>query len=920
MNKMMVRLACGWGVVLGIAVAMALAAPAQSATAQDQDSDAPAQEVAPAFGATEDTPEPVAVDDPTISEAEQHLAQGVELYNRGLYREALDEFNRAVALDPELSEADIFRQKATEKLQESTLGEGVAERPTFEIIDPETVKTEAATPTWSADEIKTRRVRELMERAYLYLENGYYDKAVKHFEEILLIAPDNERAKEGLHKATLGVRDKAVKESEKQVERDRAMIRDYVEQSKALPEGADARGIKQYRITVPIIEEEYEVPREKSRMEEALEAPVTIDFNDQHISEIIDFISEYVEVNFIIDARVVEPEQKVETSAPGAAPTAPGAYPGAAGSPYAAGAGGAYPGTPTRRPGTPTTPRTTARGGVTGTGTGIVDDIVTDGVVSSIKLTNVPLRQALKALLRPLNLDYEVQESFIWISTPERIRHETFEELETRYYELKNAGAETMFKLVQTGNLQDDNASQRGNISQLVEPETDYAGWGEPPAVIGLNTAGTGRNSYSSNQQRTGGNTNNNANYNNNNNYNNNRSGSTSSNYSSNAGILSVLGNIIDDVREYDVINQQWVTLSYMDYNPLTNQLIVHNTPSNLAELEEQLTHLDVTPKQVSIEARFLTVSVNDLDKIGFSYNLQLSNLNNHSRPYDSGDPTDTTGSGNYSYDINGDGIDESIPFYTKPDGTSVLDYALSTLQTAAASANPVTSLADPNFSITGIFEDLADGDKLGVTVDYLNSLKESELLSAPRVTTMNRKPAVIADVRTEYYVSEVQTDVETTGGTDNSGAVQSVTKELTVEPYTFGIVFTVTPQISGTDHVRMWLNPTVNTNVGFSSFVNRQIINGDVYEDPLTFPITVMQSVWTNVIVHDGDTVVLGGMIKDVSTDSKEKLPYVSNIPVLGALFRGKAREVSQSSLLIFVRPDIVDTTGARFFEVGGN
>jgi len=75
-------------------------------------------------------------------------------------------------------------------------------------------------------------------------------------------------------------------------------------------------------------------------------------------------------------------------------------------------------------------------------------EIVTDGMVSYVNLRDVPLREALKAILLPLNLDYSVQPGFIWVSTAEKIRTETFENLETRSYGLKNAGTETLFKIV----------------------------------------------------------------------------------------------------------------------------------------------------------------------------------------------------------------------------------------------------------------------------------------------------------------------------------------------------------------------------------------------------------------------------------------------------------------------------------------
>ena len=59
--------------------------------------------------------------------------------------------------------------------------------------------------------------------------------------------------------------------------------------------------------------------------------------------------------------------------------------------------------------------------------------------------------------------------------------------------------------------------------------------------------------------------------------------------------------------------------------------------------------------------------------------------------------------------------------------------------------------------------------------------------------------------------------------------------------------------------------------------------------------------------------------LIQDRTLTGTHKLPYLSDIPFIGFFFRGKAKEVKQSSLLIFVTPEIIDSTGARFFDVGG-
>ncbi len=352
--------------------------------------------------------------------------------------------------------------------------------------------------------------------------------------------------------------------------------------------------------------------------------------------------------------------------------------------------------------------------------------------------------------------------------------------------------------------------------------------------------------------------------------------------------------------------------LSDMLYNPANNMLIVKNTPTNLEEFERQLAQFDTTPKQVSIEAKFLTISVDDMDKLGFNWNASLSDLNSRTREISQIADTEF-----YDYDINGDGVDESIPFYVRPDGSNVITNTV-TEGAIAGLVNPALQGASQTFTLTSSILSNEDGDELSVALDFVDSIAESELLSAPRVTTMNRKPAVVADFNTEYFVSSIYTDVYTSDAGFGGTPTTTYTQNITPVPFNFGIALSVTPQIRDNDQVRLWLNPEVRTRTGQKTFTQTSIVEGAEQESEIILPSTSWQAVWTNVIVHDGDTLVLGGLVEDNSIKSEQKLPYISDIPVIGFFFRGKAREVRQSSLLIFVTPTIIDTTGARFFDMG--
>src|SRR5690606_21138059 len=128
---------------------------------------------------------------------------------------------------------------------------------------------------------------------------------------------------------------------------------------------------------------------------------------------------------------------------------------------------------------------------------------------------------------------------------------------------------------------------------------------------------------------------------------------------------------------------------------------------------------------------------------------------------------------------------------------------------------------------------------------------------------------AVIADLRTEWFVGQIFQDIAVSGGGDVSGdSIGAISTQQSPSQFIFGITLSVTPQISGGDQVRLWLNPQVTNKSGEREFPQESVIgsgsNAATSENKLLLPETSPQAVWPNVIVHDGDTLVLGGLVSD--------------------------------------------------------
>lgn len=164
----------------------------------------------------------------------------------------------------------------------------------------------------------------------------------------------------------------------------------------------------------------------------------------------------------------------------------------------------------------------------------------------------------------------------------------------------------------------------------------------------------------------------------------------------------------------------------------------------------------------------------------------------------------------------------------------------------------------------------------------FINALKTDQkfqILSTPRIFTSNNTQAQINISQQVPYVLSQQTD--TNGNVIFNYAFQDV-----------GIVLTVTPRISANGIVTMDVVQTANDLQGFTSF-NAPIIN--------------QREADTTVSVNDGETIVLGGIMRTTVNSTVNKIPLLGDIPILGNLFRSTTKEKEKTELLVFLTPHIV-------------
>jgi type II secretory pathway component GspD/PulD (secretin) len=275
-----------------------------------------------------------------------------------------------------------------------------------------------------------------------------------------------------------------------------------------------------------------------------------------------------------------------------------------------------------------------------------------------------------------------------------------------------------------------------------------------------------------------------------------------------------------------------------------TNSLIVTDIPSRMEVIAMAVTALDVPVPQVMLEVEMLDVSKNAVDKIGFKYG--------------------------------------QTPFTLVLTGA-----AMGTMWPMTKTNLPLTALRQftpGNIAIN------TGSNTYTAMLDFLKTQNDTKYLARPRILTLNNETAEIK-ITTQETVGVIQ---EVTTGSATTTASQP-------ERMQTGVTLRVTPQINpDTGEITMFIMPTVK-DVSTSTF----LINNTgttYYKDPET------RSTKSVVRIKDGDTVVVGGLIRNERSQTITKLPFFGDLPILGSLFRHKNKEKDKErELLVFITPRLV-------------
>lgn len=375
------------------------------------------------------------------------------------------------------------------------------------------------------------------------------------------------------------------------------------------------------------------------------------------------------------------------------------------------------------------------------------------------------------------------------------------------------------------------------------------------------------------------------------------------------------------------------------NYISLTSRLIVKNTQANL-ELIDALVDTSVAtrPTQVEIEAKFLEVTQNNLNELGFDWLLGQFSLAGGSGVYGSGG---TIGLGRT---INNNGYPLTNPATGLPvganSGTSGPITAGNRGGTTGISLNAVDAVllgspagpAPGVLSVAGVFTN----PQFQVVLRALSQKKGIDLVSAPKVTTKSGSTAKIEIVREFRYPSQFDPPQlsATTGSTfapvvpntpsawetKNTGITLEV--EPTVGPDSYTIELRLAPRVIEFDGFINYGSPIYATVAQtFGSSIADFVFLGpsatfEATSNTINQPVFSAREVETQVSVYDGQTVVMGGLMREDVQKVQDKVPLLGDIPLAGRLFRTNVDQHIKRNLLMFVTAGLLDPAGQPIIE----
>ena len=310
---------------------------------------------------------------------------------------------------------------------------------------------------------------------------------------------------------------------------------------------------------------------------------------------------------------------------------------------------------------------------------------------------------------------------------------------------------------------------------------------------------------------------------------------------------LSTKTYILNYAKAADVVesmNKIKTSKGTINFDQRTNVLIVRDVQSNMDLLDGVVTTLDSVTPQVMIEAKVVETTLSHTENLGVDWSTAVS-ANGAAHPT--------------SFPFTGSNSNKFLPSHAYIDPGTTSPYTYGTL------------------SATG----------LSATLDMLSKRTDTHILSNPKIVTLDNNAAKIV-VGSQYPIPTY------TYNSDQGKMQLSGWNYMDI-----GVIFQVTPHVNNATLVTLDLSPTITA------------ITDYVIVDPAAtakVPVLSTEEAKTKVMIRDGQTLVIAGLISETTTRTGKKIPILGNIPILGpVLFGNKDDKKDRKEILIFLTPHII-------------
>jgi general secretion pathway protein D len=283
---------------------------------------------------------------------------------------------------------------------------------------------------------------------------------------------------------------------------------------------------------------------------------------------------------------------------------------------------------------------------------------------------------------------------------------------------------------------------------------------------------------------------------------------------------------------------------------PETNALVITAPAKTMNSLMTVIDKLDIRRAQVIVEAIIVEVSADKSAELGVNWLIDGSN------------------------------DDQAVGGFIEPvGGTSIVDLV-------RAARDPATLTTVPRGTTVGVGRLGSSGVNFAAVLRALRGDSTTNIIATPSIVTMDNQEA---EIKVAQEVPFVTGQYTSTGGNTSS----QLNPFQTIQRQEVGTILKITPQINEGDAVMLKIEQESSSIAASSSGAVDLITN--------------KRTISTNVLIEDGGTVVLGGLIQDSQTGGEQRVPFFGRIPVLGEVFRTRSAKKTKTNLMVFIQPRIL-------------